>query len=214
MKIQDTIFTDWQYGQKFRFTREFFFRRIIQYANYLEGIRLGLTKEEAKKASRFSHVGKIVEITKNKVVVAEALFKGYCRYEYDKEFFKQAMKDGKIEVKTNIKKMNSIDKEFFEKYQGRDYSVLDIVRSGISTIFRLIPFSHKLFMKMYSYRYLRVFLDSASDNKVICTEINAIYDYNQSNGKIDYAEEFGLDRHLLMPIHLYISKYHRDNTNY
>lgn len=141
----------------------------------------------------WAHVGIITEVQKDKVLIYEALYKGFTDIAWNGEknyYTKSGLEDliskNQVLIKSPIKKLEDI-KEHSDKYLGLDYAFTDILNIITGTFF------DKRFFKPTAYR-------------MTCGEVVARILYDASNGKLDISSEF--DKHFdeIAPMDLFISK--------
>ena len=202
-KTGDTVFTDWINGNyKFNFNTVFYLG--IRTAAIVELLTKHKVKnwEQLKKLTKYTHVGKIVKVNKDSYIIAEATGKGYVFNEYKKNYIDRLVKQNYFLIKRPTHKLTNVYKEA-SKLEDRQYGWMSIVRIGISTLGKLVPFG-----KYVTYIPLvNKLIDKITDKHLICTEANAKIDYICSGKKINMSEEFNVSKDRLMPMHHKKSKY-------
>lgn len=134
----------------------------------------------------FSHVGIITEVLDDKVLIHEALSKGFSASYYSTEHLNQYFAEGSIAI-GEAKMPLTYTLEHANNYLGRPYAWFDIISITLA-----------FFTK---FKFLK--LTGAS--KLICSEAVARILYDASGKKIDFEEEYGKKYDLITPMDIYRS---------
>ena len=147
----------------------------------------------------FSHVGIITEVKEDKVLIYEALAKGFTNIAwngdenyYSKKGLEDLIKKEQVVIGHPIKSLDNL-KEHADKYLGLKYAFTDIINILTGTFF------DKRFFKQTDY-------------KMTCGEVVARILYDSSSGKLDLSSEF--DKHFdeIIPMDLFISNQITENN--
>lgn len=130
----------------------------------------------------WGHTSIIVEVQKNHVVIAEALYNGFKLVKYEKYWLKQKIKEKFYVVGESRIYLRDVYATA-EKYEGRGYGWFDI-----------------LFILFGSRK------GKTGANKLICSEAIARILYDCTKKRVDLEKEFGIDYDLIEPMHLWKSK--------
>jgi hypothetical protein len=141
------------------------------------------------KEYNWSHSAIITNVEKDRVLVHEAVSKGFVWSYYDKKSLREQIKKrnynvGDVKIKLKDVKKNA------QKYEGRGYGFLDI--------FNIILY--------WLFGSEAKFLFTGAQN-LICSEAVARILYDSSEKKIDFEKEFLIPYDLIEPAHLAQSKY-------
>jgi len=140
------------------------------------------------KEHNWSHSAIITDVSKEKILIHEALARGFVTRVYEKSEVEEKLKEKSFVLgETNIK-LKDVRKNAKE-YQNRGYGFFDIFHILLYWIFKTkakFLFTHA--------KYL------------ICSEAVARILYDSSNGKIDFQKEFSTPYDLIEPMHLWRSK--------
>lgn len=154
-----------------------FYSSLIYFSNFVNYGKKG-----------FSHCGIIGEIDKNKVVVYEALNRGFVKVYYGKTEIDNYIHEGYLNIYRPKYKLSSVKKNC-ENFLGRSYGWLDIFAIGFYTIFG-----------DYALKW------SANANKIICSEAVARILY-KSNNKINISKEYNKKFSYITPMDISESKF-------
>jgi hypothetical protein len=140
------------------------------------------------KEYNWTHSAIVTEIKKGKVLIHEALSKGFVSKYHDKKEVEEKIKDGSFIVGNVNKKLKDV-KKFADKYLGRGYGFLDIL--------------HILYYWIWGTE--AKFLFTGAQN-LICSEAVSRILYDSSGKRINFEKEFEIPFDLIEPMHLWQSR--------
>lgn len=156
------------------------FGKAISYYNFKEF-------PEHRKEWLPTHVGIIVGIEDNRILIAEASSKGYLVDDnwYDKKWIEDRILDGQCKIGEVNEPMINVYQNA-KQYEGIGYGWLDIIMIGMSVItgFRI---------------------GLTGKNKIICSEADNYLIYD-STKTINIAAEWGISPDQVTPAYIYLSK--------
>lgn len=134
----------------------------------------------------FGHVGIITEIQEDKVLIHEAISKGFIAGYYSKEWMIESLESNKIVLGETKESLENV-LEYANNYLGRPYGWLDIVSITLAffTGFKLLGLT--------------------GAKKLICSEAVARILYDASDKEVDFAEEYSKSFDTVTPVDIYIS---------
>jgi len=136
----------------------------------------------------WTHSAIITEVREDKILIHEALSRGFVAHWYDKIEVEKKIKQGFYaigEIEVDLKDV----KKYAERYMGRKYGYLDI--------------SHILLYWFFGREAKFLFTGS---QYLICSEAIARILYDSSGKKINFEEEFNIPYDLIEPMHLWQSE--------
>lgn len=133
----------------------------------------------------WSHCGIIIEVSKNEVLIAEAIAKGFVITWYPKWFMDEKISENKITIGESKIPLRNIKKITYS-YEGTPYSWVDAFGILLS-LFGII-------------------IKLTGAKKVICSEIVCRILYDASNKKLDFEKEFDKPFDRITPTDIFLSK--------
>lgn len=134
----------------------------------------------------FGHVGIITEVTEDKVLIHEAISKGFIAGYYSKEYIQEKIDNDKITIGETKEELSYV-LEHANNYLGRPYGWMDIV--SISLAF------------FTGFRFLGI----TGAKKLICSEAVARILYDASDKKINFESEYDKSFDTVTPMDIYLS---------
>jgi hypothetical protein len=140
------------------------------------------------KEHNWTHSAIITEIQEGKILIHEALGKGFVSNYHNIKEVEEKIENGEYILGTVNKKLNKV-KENADKYLGRGYGFLDIL--------------HILYYWIFGTN--AKFLFTGAQN-LICSEAVSRILYDSSGKEVDFEKEFLIPFDLIEPMHLWQSE--------
>jgi hypothetical protein len=139
----------------------------------------------------WTHSAIITEVAKDKVLVFEALSKGFVSNYYEKKWLENKITEGFYVIGETKRPLKEVHK-YANKYRGTGYGYLDIF--------------HILLYWVFGSRSKIL---STNARALICSEAVARILYDASDKEINFEKEFEIPYDLIEPMHLWHSTHNK-----
>ena len=136
----------------------------------------------------FAHVGIITEVTKDQVLIHEAISDGFVSSWYNRSFLDEKYEEGAMDIKYPNTKLINV-KEIADNYLERKYGFFDLFCILLVLLFPKSDW----------------YLKFTSANRLICSEAVSIILLLSSNYKLDLSKEYNKQFDLITPHDIYKS---------
>lgn len=140
------------------------------------------------RGHNWTHSAIITKVKEDKILIHEALSRGFVAHWYDKIEIEKKIKKGFYVIGETKVKLKDV-KKYAEKYRGIGYGFFDI--------------AHIILYWIFGREAKFLFTGS---QYLICSEAIARILYDASDKKVDFEKEFGIPYDLIEPMHLWQSK--------